>query len=111
VKEMRVCTKELEENAGLAHSEAVQISALHERVASDPVQIQCMPSRTIPAPLSQTCDVEELSSGIYNHAVFRVLDCKDDDVVTIPKVQVRQFDKCFTVQALMIAVGHRESFR
>ena len=90
VKEMRVCRQELEENAGSAHvAEAMQLSALNDRVASEPVQIQCMPSRTIQAPLSQTCDVEELSSGIYNHAVFRVLDCKDDDVVTIPKVQVR----------------------
>jgi hypothetical protein len=76
VKHIRVCSQEVLENANPV------------AVTSEPVQIQCMPSSNIHATLSPTCDVEELSSGIYSHAVFRVLDIKDDDVVTIPKVQV-----------------------
>ncbi len=75
MKELRVYSQEVLENANLG-------------VTSEPVQIQCMPLSSKHATLSQTCDVEELSSGIYSHAVFRVLDCKDDDAVTIPKVQV-----------------------
>ncbi len=89
---MKSCTQEVLENTNLAHvAEAVQISARHENFSSDPVQIQCMASISNQTTLSQTYDVDELSSGIYNHAVFKVLDSKDDDVVTIPKVQVRRF--------------------
>ena len=88
---MKSCTQEVLENTNLAHvAEAVQISARHENFSSDPVQIQCMASISNQTTLSQTYDVDELSSGIYNHAVFKVLDSKDDDVVTIPKVQVRR---------------------
>ncbi len=76
IKEVRVYSQEVLENANLG-------------VTSVPVQIQCMPSSKNHSAPSPTCDVEEMSSGIYNHAVFKVLDCKDDDVVTIPKVQVR----------------------
>jgi hypothetical protein len=75
----------LEEQARL-----IQNSVRHENFSSDPVQIQCMPSMNDKATMPQTYDVDELSSGIYNHEVFKVLDSKDDDVVTIPKVQVRR---------------------
>jgi hypothetical protein len=91
VKEVKSCTQEVLENTNLAQvAEAVQNSVRHENFSSDPVQIQCMPSMSDQATMSQTYDVDELSSGIYNHAVFKVLDSKDDDVVTIPKVQVRR---------------------
>jgi hypothetical protein len=97
VKEIVVCKEEVLENAGKAQvAEAVQLSETHERVTGEPVQIQCLPMRNKHDTLSQTCDVEELSSGIYNQAVFKVLDCKDDDVVTIPKVQVR---KCYLLSS------------
>jgi hypothetical protein len=87
VQEIRVCREEILENAGHAHvADATMLSQTNERVTSEPIQIHCLPLRN--SPLSQTCDVEELSSGIYNQAVFKVLDCKDD-VVTVPKVQVR----------------------
>ncbi len=99
MQEIRVCSQEVLENAGQAQvTEALK----HERNVGEPIQIQCLPLKNKHDTFSQTCDIEELSSGIYNQAVFKVLDCKDDDVVTIPKVQVRYCNllRCFFMTTL-----------
>jgi hypothetical protein len=93
VKEIRVCTQEVLENGGSTYV----ADALNERITIDPVQIQSKVSGKNLGQYSPTCDVDELSSGIYNLAVFRVLDCKEDDIVTIPKLQVRRNAICCVV--------------